>query len=141
MSQNVANIAMNQVRKNVLYELIKQAEKSERHRKEFYEFIARESVVVDTETVAFLIRDANVQVGIGQVFRPEIRSDLIMRPQLREKSVRGLTSYARQWAVFAGAKVFVKLLNKVLVFHNETQAFLVAAAKPPFESDSFRDGR
>lgn len=141
MTEPLAKIAMNQIRKNMLFELIQRAATSARHRQEFYEFIAKEPVAIDKETVDFLIRDANLSVGVGQVFRPEIRSDLLVKPQFRSKSLSGLLSLVRQCLVYYGAKLFVKILAKVLVFHNETQAFLICSSQASFESKPVRDER
>jgi hypothetical protein len=116
---------MNQVRKNMLYELLRKADSSERYRHELYEFIAKEPITIDNEVVDWLLNWGMLSIGVGKVLRPSLDTSRIHRPRLSGWSFGRLKAYLKEWLIFLASKVVCNALRKVLVFQPENQVFLV----------------
>ena len=123
---------LQQVRKNILTELLDGAKGDIRTRNELFEFLAFESAAVDADVYRRLASLESTKTLVGRVRVPTLSIENV-RPVLSGWSstnpVRFLYRYITQWFWYFYVRMFVAGLRRCVWMHDEIRAFQLVDLK------------
>ncbi len=111
---------MQQVRHNVLADLMHRATHSDFHRQELKTFLAMEPVTLNTD-IYFNVANSNpTTLGMVRIDTPTILRDNPF-PKLGSLRFDDLKNYPRQWVRYIVLKILLRYLPRVLAFEPQVK--------------------
>lgn len=113
MTTNIQTVH-EQVKKNMLYELTEKASTSERHRRELYEFVQKETLHIDQDLMNRLINIGQTELGIAKI--PTLTFNF-HNPKPTWQGIRPnqMKVFVKLWIRFIVIKFLAVFLPRILV--------------------------